>query len=183
MPKYGQKGLKWVDMGPKEVKRCQKGSNGAKIYISRTFGHRSLVDLSFQSERSCFFKCFIYLITLWWPEVLKNAKIGSKETIKMSKGAKIYISWTFGRRSLVDLSFQSERSCFFKCFIYLITLWWPEVLKNAKIGSKETIKMSKGAKIYISRTFGWAKFFEKGDLNHDRPVFYFRVRIKVSGLN
>ena len=125
MCKYAQKGPKLVNMGPKEVKRCQKGSNGAKIYISRTFGHRSLVDLSFQSERSCFFKCFIYFITLSWPEVLKNAKIGSKETIKMSEGAKIY----------------------------------------------------------ISRNFGWAKFFEKGDLNHDRPVFYFRVRIKVSGLN
>ena len=33
--------------GPKEVKRCQKGSNGAKIYISRTFGRRKLVDPSF----------------------------------------------------------------------------------------------------------------------------------------
>ena len=43
----GTKGTRMGQKGPKEVKRCQKGSNGAKIYISRTFGRRNLVDPSF----------------------------------------------------------------------------------------------------------------------------------------
>ena len=63
-----QKGPKCVkrdqngSKGPKWVKRDQNGSKRAKIYISRTFGRRNLVDLSFQSEWSCFYQCFIYFI-------------------------------------------------------------------------------------------------------------------------
>ena len=37
---------------------------------------------------------------------------------------------------------------------------------------------NRGQNMYISRTVGWPKFLEKGDLKQDRPVFYFQIRMK-----
>ena len=54
MPKLGKK-------GPKETKRGQNDPNGAKIYISQTFGRRNFVVPLFQSDMSCFHDCFIFI--------------------------------------------------------------------------------------------------------------------------
>ena len=47
---------------------------------------------------------------------------------------------------------------------------------------KSDYKMLKGAKIDIPRTSGWPIFFKKGNLNQDRPVFSFQIRLKVKSL-
>ena len=65
---------------------------------------------------------------------------------KEADGAKISISRTFGRRSLVDTSLRSQISCFSDYSTFVSFLRSPGVLKNAEIGFKWTERGQNGPK-------------------------------------